>query len=89
MKDQGKLMSLLAFVALITTAVIQVIVFIVGLFDGNADLGVLVFIANILLTVVVVWVGWQYAKDKSNFWKILFAIVAILALLGAIGVQFF
>lgn len=88
MNDQGKLMSVLAFVALVATAVIQLTVFIVGLFDSTINLEWATFIANILLTVVVVWVGWQFAKDKSKFWKIVFAVVAVLALFGSVGVSF-
>lgn len=88
-KDQTKLMSMLSFMALILTAAIQAVVFIVGLFDEQVNLGVLSFIANIMLTVVVIWVAWQYAKGLSKVWKIIFLIVAILALLGAVGVQFF
>lgn len=88
-KDQTKLMSMLSFIALILTAVIQAVVFIVGLFDENINLGPLSFIANIMLTVVVIWVAWQYAKGLSQFWKIVFLVVAILAILGAVGVTFF
>lgn len=88
-KDQAKLMSLMSFVALILTAAIQATVFIIGLFDGTIELGWLSFIANIMLTVVVVWVAWQYAKGLSQAWKIIFLIVAILALLGSVGVTFF
>lgn len=88
-KDQTKLMSTMAFVALILTAAIQVVVFVVGLFDESVNLGWLSFIANIMLTVVVIWVAWQFAKGLSKTWKIIFLIVAILAVLGSLGVTFF
>lgn len=87
-KDQGKLMSAMSFVALVLTAVAQLVVFIVGLFDKSIKLGWLSFIASIMLTLVVIWVGWQYAKGLSKFWKIVFLVVAILAVLASVGVTF-
>lgn len=87
-KDQTRLMSLMSFVALILTAAIQATVFIIGLFDGTIELGWLSFIANIMLTVVVVWVAWQYAKGLSQTWKVIFLIVAIMAILSSVGVSF-
>lgn len=89
MKDQGKLMSMLAFVALILTAAIQVVVFSVGLFDKNINLQWLSFIANIMLTAAVIWFAWQYVKDLSTFWKVVYIVVAVLAILGALGVTVF
>lgn len=88
-KDQTKLMSAMSFVALILTAVIHVTVFVVGLFDESINLDWLSFIANIMTTLVVVWVAWQFAKGLSKFWKIVFAVVAILAILASLGVTFF
>lgn len=82
-------MSAMSFVALILTALIQVVVFVVGLFDESVNLGWLSFIANIMLTLVVIWVAWQFARNLSKFWKIVFAVVAILAILGSLGVTFF
>lgn len=86
MKDQGKLMSMLAFVALILTAVIQIVVFAVGLFDKNINLSWLSLIASIMLTAAVIWFAWQYVKGLSTFWKVVYIVVAVLAVLGAFGV---
>jgi cytochrome bd-type quinol oxidase subunit 2 len=88
-KDQAKLMSIISFLALMLTAAIHLIVFIVGLFDGSINLGWLSFIANIMLTVVVIGVGWQYAKGLSKVWKIIFIVVSVLAILAAVGVTFY
>lgn len=89
MKDQGKLMSVMAYVALVLTAAIQLVVWLVGIFDETINLSVLSFIANIMLTLVVVWAAWQFAKDLDKVWKIIYIIVAVLAVLGSVGVSFF
>lgn len=87
MKDTGKLMSMLAFLALIISALIWAVLFVLNILDNGANLGWLEVIANIFVTVVVVWMGWQYAKGLNKVWKIIYLVVAIIALFGSLGVN--
>ena len=93
MKDTGKLMSMLAFIVLIITAVVWAVLFIfailqnVGIVDGAVNLGWLRLISDILVVAVVVWFAWQYVKGMSTVWKVIFVIGAIIAVLGVFGVH--
>ena len=85
-KDQTRLMSMLAFVALILSAIVLFALFIAGLVDKSFDPSIFQFISQLLLTVVVIWVGWQFANGLSTFWKVLFIVVAVVAILGSLGI---
>ncbi len=87
-KDQVKVISFFAFAALILSAFVLLALFIAGLLDANFNPQKYQFIAQLTLTVVVVWLGWAYAKGLNKFWRIVFIVVAILAILGALGISF-
>lgn len=94
MKDTGKLMSMLAFIVLIITAVIWAVLFVIAVLanmnviDGaSVNLGWLRLISDILVVAVVVFYAWEYVKDKSMVWKIFFIIGAVIAVLGVFGVN--
>ncbi len=92
MKDNGKFMSMLAYIVLVIIAVVWAILFTVAVLEAlkveiSVNLGWLQFVSNILTTLLVIWAAWQYTKDKKKAWKIIFAIGAVLAVLGVFGVN--
>lgn len=90
MKDKGRLISILAFLALIISGVLAVTLTLVDVFtDDTVNVRPFQLIASSLTTIVVVWVGWQFAKDLKVFWKVFYLIVSILALLGAVSTLIF
>lgn len=70
------LVELLAFASLIISAVC----FILGIFGIGS--GMLNTIAYICLLIVVLWVAWNYACHLSKTWRIIYFIIAILAIVG-------
>lgn len=89
MKKDNKAMGLLAYLSLIISALISLTLVILSWVDKTVDLSVFQFVANLFLIIVVVWLAWQYAKTLKKFGKVVFLIVALLAILSAIGVSFF
>lgn len=94
MKDTGRLMSMLAFIVLIITAVVWAILFVIailaniGVIDGaTLNLGWLRLVSDILVVGVVVWLAWQYVSGMSTVWKVIFIIGAVIAVLGVFGVN--
>ena len=65
-KDQSKLASMLAFLALIVSAAVWTLQIILGFMNVNVNLGIFTTIANIILILVVIWLGWQYAKGLGK-----------------------
>lgn len=85
MKDRTKLFSILAFLALIISGVLAVVLGLVDVFtDDTVNVKPFQLIASSLTTIVVVGVGWQFAKGLNMFWKITYLIVSLLALFGAV-----
>ncbi len=69
--------GLFAFFAIIVKA----IDFILGyFFKGN--LGILSFVADIIISIVALVVAWGFAKKCSKFWKLLYLIILILLIIG-------
>ncbi|HHT39654.1 MAG: hypothetical protein RBS76_03075 [Acholeplasmatales bacterium] len=89
MKKDNKAMGLLAYLSLIISALISLTLVILSWVDKTVDLSGFQFVANLFLIIVVVWLAWQYAKTLKKFGKVVFLIVALLAILSAIGVSFF
>ncbi|MGI6359827.1 MAG: hypothetical protein ACOX02_02130 [Acholeplasmatales bacterium] len=92
MKDNGKFMSMLAYIVLVIIAIVWAILFTVAVLEAlkvdiKVELGWLQFVSNILTTLLVIWAAWQYTRDKTKPWKIIFAIGAVLAVLGVFGVN--
>lgn len=44
--------------------------------------GILPTIAYALLLIVVLWTAWEFAKDLSQGWRIIYYIIAILVIAG-------
>ncbi|MDD2260460.1 MAG: hypothetical protein WC123_08060 [Bacilli bacterium] len=86
-KDQSKLASMLAFLALIVSAAVWTLQIILGFMNVNVNLGIFTTIANIILILVVIWLGWQYAKGLGKVWRIIFIVIAVIAILTAFGVS--
>lgn len=89
MKKDNKAMGLLAYLSLIISALISLTLVILSWVDKTVDLSGFQFVANLFLIIVVVWLAWQYAKTLKKFGKVVFLIVALLAILSSIGVSFF
>lgn len=76
-ESKVSIFGLFAFFAII----IKAIDFILGyFFKGN--LGILSFIADIIVSVVALVVAWGFAKKCSKFWKLLYLIILILLIVG-------
>jgi hypothetical protein len=86
-KDQSKLASMLAFLALIVSAAVWTLQIILGFMNVNVNLGIFTTIANIILILVVIWLGWQYAKGLGKVWRIIFIVIAVIAILTAFGIS--
>lgn len=85
MKDKAKLISVLAFLSLIISGILAVVLGLVDVFtDETINVRPFQLIASSLTTLVVVWVGWQFAKGLNTFWKVFYLIISILAILGAV-----
>ncbi len=89
MKKDTKLIGLLAYASLIISALISLTLLILSWFDKGANLSSFQFVANLLLIIVVIWSAWQYAKNLKQFGKVVFIIVAVLAILTSVGISFF
>lgn len=85
-----KLQGTLAFVGLLIFGLIWAITSILGL--ANVEMGqtlltvikVIRGIAVLLIVLVVAFVGWEGASDKALVWKVIFLIVAVLSIVGAV-----
>ncbi len=89
MNKDTKRVGLLAYISLVMSALISLVLLVLSWFDKTAELGKFQFVANLLLIVVVIWAAWQYAKTLKKFGKIVFIVVAVLAILTSVGVSFF
>lgn len=85
MKDSNKFLSLLAFLAIMISAIAYIVLVILGyVLDETPKIFPLIsgVVASLNL-IVLVGIGWQYAKGLNSFWKIFFLVVAILAIISA------
>ena len=72
------ILGLLAFFAII----IKALAYVLSFFNGN--LGILTFIADIIISAVALIAAWSFAKSCSRFWKLVYLIVFILVIIGFI-----
>jgi hypothetical protein len=72
----NRLLGLLAFVSLLMSGICYV------LNKLNVGNGILPTIAYAFLLIVVLWTAWDFAKDLSAGWKIVYYILAVLAIGG-------
>lgn len=70
------LLGLFAFFAIIVKAVAYILSYL------NVGLGIITFIADVILTVVALVVAWSYAKSCSKIWRIIYIIILILVIAG-------
>lgn len=90
-------LGLFAFIAVILNAIAWAISIIFNAFkinltiNGKSITGLLTGIASLLLLIVVLFVGWSYAKKCTKGWKtfyLVLAIISVLAVLFGVGVNF-
>lgn len=75
-KNTTSVLGLLAFFAIIIKALAYLLTYI------NGNLGILTYIADIIISFVSLIVAWQFAKTCSKFWKLVYLIVLILVIIG-------
>ena len=82
-RGNSNLLGMLAFGTLLLSGICYVL----DLLDiGN---GLLPKIAYALLLIVVLWTAWDFAKDLSQAWRVIFYILALLAITGfVLGIGF-
>lgn len=86
-KNQSRLASMLAFLALVVSAIVWTLQIVLGLVNTDVNLNIFTSIANIILVLVVIWLGWQYAKGLGKFWRIFFIVIAVIAILTSFGIS--
>lgn len=85
-----QLQGTLAFVGLVIFGLVWIITSILGLAQVNPGqtlaqiFGILKGIAVLLLVLVVAFVGWEAASEKALVWKVIFLVVAVLSVVGAV-----
>lgn len=72
----SNILGFLAFLAII----IKSVSFILSKLGGN--LGLISFIADVILTIVALIVAWGFTKKCSKKWKIIYLIILILVIVG-------
>lgn len=98
-KPQGKnsTMGLFAFIAICFNALAWIIDLIFNAFKidekiaGMSLNGLFTAIASLILTILVLYIAYGYAKKLSKNWRIVYwviAIVSILAILFGVGFNF-
>lgn len=91
---QGKTQTLgfFAYAALIFNAIALLLSMILGFFDTTKQIAsVLSSLASIILTVLVLYIAYGYAKRLTKTWRIIYwilAIVSILSILVGVGYNF-
>lgn len=76
--SKGNIISILCFAALI----ISTVCFILQACGVGA--GILSLIANICLIIAVVWSGWSFAKSLGKTWKIVYIVLAVIAVVATV-----
>lgn len=75
-RNNVSLLGLLAFFAIIIKAAAYVLSF----FNGN--LGIITFVADIIVSAVALITAWNFAKRCSRFWRLIYLIVFVLVVVG-------
>lgn len=74
--DSKEILGFGAFAALIVKAACLILA------KVGVTLGIFAIIADIILSLVVLVVAWQFAKKCDKVWKIVYLVVALLIILG-------
>lgn len=86
-----KTLGLIAFISIFLTALCWGLNFIFSLFDGSVSLGkigsVLSLISNVCSVVALLVAAYAWVKEQKTGWKIVFWIIAVLAILSILGVS--
>lgn len=77
-KNTTSILGLFAFFAII----VKGLAYILSYFNGS--LGILTFIADVIISVVALIVAWQFVKSCSKTWKLIYLVVLILLIVGFI-----
>ena len=73
--DSKEILGFGAFAALIVKAACLILAYF------KVSLGIFATIADIILSIVVLVVAWQFAKKCDKVWKIVYLVVALLIVL--------
>lgn len=97
-KGRTGYLGMAAFIAVILNALAWLISFICDAanltfaINGHSIPSMLTAIASLLLLIVVIFVAHDFAERQSKFWRIVFwvlAVIAILSIFLGVGVNFF
>ena len=85
-------LGMLAFIAIIIMAVAYIWLgiekgFNIGpvLINGRSITGILQWVASSLGVVVMVWASYDFASRQTKVWRIIWWVLAVLAILAVIG----
>ena len=85
-------LGMIAFIAVILTAVAFILVGLQAAFQAwnwNISLGripnIVRWVAEIMMTIVIVWASYDFANHQSKFWRVVWWILAIIAILSVVG----
>lgn len=76
--SKGNIISILCFAALIISTVCFI------LQACNIGAGVLTLISSICLIIAVVWSGWGFAKSLGKTWRIVYLVLAVIAIVATV-----
>ena len=74
--DTTNLLGLLAFLAIIIKAAAYILGFL------KIELGILVFVADLILTGIALIVAWSFAKTCNKNWRIVYFVILALVIVG-------
>jgi len=75
-KSNTSILGLFAFFAII----IKALAYVLSFFNGN--LGILTFVADIIISAVALIAAWNFVKTCSIIWKIIYFVILILVIVG-------
>lgn len=82
--SKNNLLGLLAFLAIVITAVCLAIESLNKIAGLNIPTGILPTVELVFLLVVVFATAWSYARTLHTFWKVLYWVVLILTIAGLV-----
>lgn len=85
-----KTLGLIAFVSIFLSTLCWGLNFIFSLFDGSISLGkvgyVITLVANVCSVIVLLVAAYAWVKNQKTVWKVIYWIIAVLAILSIFGV---
>ena len=85
-------LGMVAFIAVILTAVAFILIGLEAAFHAwgwSISLGripgIIRWVAEIMMTIVIIWASYDFAEHQSKFWRVVWWILAIIAILSVVG----